>query len=292
MSQPVLRVEYPAIFRAADDASNRAQASLLLAYRVNSDLLVLAAIAALFGGTRTLAIGSAVLFLASLGAHILSEFQNLQKRWYQARALAESVKTSTWRFMMGAEPFSGNSTDFAQFRALLSELLVQNEGIGGDLSGDWASHDQITAAMSEAHSAPFEAKRVLYLSERIDEQRDWYGRKARENQNSSKRYFRMTCVAYGAAVLLLLVRIASPATEWLPIEALAVVASSTIGWKQLRRFNDLSSAYSLTAHEVGIIRSRYTDVLDAKSLSEFVSDSENAFSREHTQWAARRDHVR
>jgi hypothetical protein len=89
---------------------------------------------------------------------------------------------------------------------------------------------------------------------------------------------------------LLLFKIASPDLQYLPIEVLAVVATSLIAWKQLKRFDELASAYSLTAHELGIIKSRFSAVENRDALAAFVSDAENAFSREHTQWAARRDH--
>jgi SMODS and SLOG-associating 2TM effector domain 1 len=90
--------------------------------------------------------------------------------------------------------------------------------------------------------------------------------------------------------LVLLVRIARPAIPYFPVEVIAVAASSVIGWMQLKRFDELASAYGLTAHEIGIIKTRFESVNDAATLSRFVSDAENAFSREHTQWAARRDH--
>jgi hypothetical protein len=287
-----LRPEYPALFGAADEASNEAQVALMRSYKVNSALLILAACAALFSGSRGLAVTSAALFLASLAAHVYSEFQGLQKRWYQARALAESVKTTTWRFMMHAEPFTGTPQDFDLFRERLRELLSQNEGIAADLSGNWADKEQITQSMVAAHSATFDAKREFYKRARIDEQRTWYANKSQSNKDSSRSFFVAICVAYGTAILLVLLRVASPSTTWLPVEPFAVLAGGLIGWKQLRRFNELASAYGLTAHEVGIIQTRFADVADAAALGSFVRDAENAFSREHTQWAARRDHVR
>jgi hypothetical protein len=286
------RLAYPALFGAADEASNKAQAALLLSYKINLALLVLAALASLFTASNGLAIASAVLFLASLAAHLYSEFQGLQRRWYQARALAESVKTTTWRFKMHADPFTGASTDTDLFRERLRELLAQNEGIAGDLDATWANKEQITPSMIEVRFASFEDRRELYRASRIVEQRSWYARKAQENKRSSRDFVIGICCIYGLAIFLVLIKVSSPERTWLPIEPLAVLAGGLIGWKQLRRFNELSSAYNLTAHEVGIIESRFVSVRDAAALSRFVSDAENAFSREHTQWAARRDHIR
>ena len=49
------------------------------------------------------------------------------------------------------------------------------------------------------------------------------------------------------------------------------------------------ASYNLTAHEIGIIRANSDSVETEKDLSNFVNEAELAFSREHTQWVARRD---
>lgn len=285
--------DFPALYGAADSASNEAQANLLLAYKANSWLLVGgAAIALASTMTSWLAIIAALVFIASLLVYGFAQYRDFQGRWYQARALAESVKTATWRLMMSADPFADDdpASNLERFRRLLTELIRDNQGIGEHLSGDWSKQDQITVRMREVLGSSFAEKKTLYASARIQDQRSWYARRAKENRRDSRKCFIWLCCAYGAAIILLLVRIALPAARYLPIEVLAVVASSMIGWKQLRRFDELASAYGLTAHELGVIQSRYDSVADDVGLGEFVSDSENAFSREHTQWAARRDH--
>jgi hypothetical protein len=285
--------DFPALYGAADAASNETQAHLLLSYKLNSGLLIAGATTALTGTMSTcLAIVAALLFGASLIVYVHAQYSDFQGRWYQARALAESVKTATWRLMMSAEPFASDNqkSNLDVFRKLLTELLQDNSGIGKYLAGEWANQDQVTARMREVLAFSFEEKKQCYLKHRIEEQRAWYARRANENRGDSRKYFALICGAYAVAIVLLLVRIAAPGVPYLPIDVLAIIASSIIGWKQLRRFDELASAYGLTAHEVGVIHSRYDEVVDAKGLCAFVSDSENAFSREHTQWAARRDH--
>jgi len=144
--------------------------------------------------------------------------------------------------------------------------------------------------MLESRQASLADRKAIYLSQRIEEQRTWYSRKAKSNRHQSRKWFIGLCVLYGIAILLLIIRIARPNIPYWPIEVIAVSASAVIGWMQLNRFNELASAYGLTAHEIGIIKTRLASVTNADSLSRFVSDAENAFSREHTQWAARRDH--
>lgn len=285
-------VDFPALYGAADSSSNDAQAALLKYNKFSTVLLVLAVMTSLESAMNScLAIISAIFFIGSLSAYVYCKYQKFQERWYQARALAESIKTATWRLVMSAEPFrqAEENTNLEIFRKLLTELLEENKGIGAHISGDWSQKDEITTRMLEILRMPFDDKKTIYLKERIDDQRGWYAKKSGDNRKDSTNYLWFVIAAYGAAIVLLLVRIAIPETPFLPIDVFAIVASGLIGWTEIRRFDELASAYGLTAHEVGIIKSRYHSVTDNERLSSFVSDAENAFSREHTQWAARRD---
>lgn len=283
---------FPALHHAADSASEEAQKNLLRLHRLNNILLIAAAFAAGTGESEAMAILSCILFLGLLGLYIYGQHNDLQGKWYQARALAESIKTATWRFIMCADPFHGADEGVVteSFRKLLSELLNQNRGIADYLCGDLSTKDQITSEMLATRRLPFEEKREHYLENRISDQLGWYARKSKANRSSAKRWFIGLCSVYGVAILCLLVRIAEPDIPAFPVDVLAVAAGCMIGWVQVKRFSELAIAYGLTAHEIGIIKSRFKGVTDSAELSRFVSDAENAFSREHTQWAARRDH--
>lgn len=285
--------DYPAVYWAADSESGKSQRRLLCVNRVALGLLLVGALCATIGvGGQTDAIVGAALFLASLAFLWYDQVASPKAEWYSARALAESVKTLTWRFVMRAEPFASpeDQQNLIVFQTRLRDLLQQNKEIGSLLGGDVAAKDQVTDWMRQTLAAKFEHKRSVYLTERIGEQRGWYGRKSGLNRKWNARSFAFMAAMYGIAVLLFMVRIASPDASFLPIEVVAVAAAGTATWRQLKRYDELARAYGLTAHEVGIIQSQFDSVRDEESLAAFVSDAENAFSREHTQWAARRDH--
>jgi hypothetical protein len=71
-------------------------------------------------------------------------------------------------------------------------------------------------------------------------------------------------------------------------EPLLVGASAALSWSQAKRFRELGNAYGLTVHEISLIREESGRIKTEDDFSEFVNNSENAFSREHTQWVARR----
>ena len=69
--------------------------------------------------------------------------------------------------------------------------------------------------------------------------------------------------------------------------AILVLITSSIRWLQIKRHGELAASYQLTAHEIGSLIQMRGDVDTEESPSEYVNKAEFAFSREHTQWAAR-----
>jgi len=116
----------------------------------------------------------------------------------------------------------------------------------------------------------------------------WYTKKAKFNKRKSALWFTITVILHGLAIVLLLYNIKEPDLK-LPIEVIAVAASSVLTWLQSKKHNELSSSYSLTAHEIMLIKSETTKISTESELSEYILNCENAFSREHTQWVARKN---
>ena len=74
-----------------------------------------------------------------------------------------------------------------------------------------------------------------------------------------------------------------------PTDVFVAASASLLSWMQAKRFSELASSYALAAHEIGLIRENSLQPIDDEDFSMFVGDAENAFSREHTQWVARKD---
>jgi hypothetical protein len=282
--------DYPALFRSAEAASASTQkAHLRFVWAQSICLIAGAALGLCPGESPVAAILAALLFLASLAITIFSRAQQFQRHWYQARALAESIKTTSWQYMMGAQPYDIDDVSAAQlFRGTLTRLLEDNRSLGDFFAGTPAVDEQLTLRMHEIRRLSVPEKAEFYRQHRIDDQRQWYTRKAAANRASGKRWFRILVGLYVLAIISVLIRIAAPAFKYYPVGVLAIAASSVLTWIQLKRYSEIAAAYVLTAHEIGIIQQDLTSISTAAELSNFVADAENAFSREHTQWAARR----
>lgn len=283
---------FPALYRSADMSAMAAQTLYLRLIKLQYGLLVTAATLALwFGTSPDLYIGYAVAVTGSSTLLIYMSVRKPERDWYACRALAESIKTSVWRYIMRAEPFE-DSTQLNdvqhKFASFLQEILDANKHVSDSITHSPSTGEQITTSMNALRALPLEDRKELYRKDRIDEQRAWYVAKVKTNRRQFNIWVTACVIVQGIAIFLALLRIRYD-SEWSlwPTAPLLILASSIIGWIQIKKFNELASAYNLTAHEIGIIRTRIDHVSTEAEFSEFVNDAERAFSREHTQWVAR-----
>ena len=114
---------YPALFFASDKASLRAQAAYLHILRAHLFSLVLAGTTAKIAAAvdpasyRVLATATAVILAVGLVLLWVLRAKRYEKVWFDCRAVAESVKTATWRYMMQAPPYERDEGDAKSARA-------------------------------------------------------------------------------------------------------------------------------------------------------------------------------
>jgi hypothetical protein len=282
--------DFPPLYRAADEASKRAQKFFFFALGWNLTLLVVAAIMSVANiPTSEFALAQMGPLVGTLGLTIYLAVKRPQRIWYGTRALAESVKTISWRYMMRAEPFNrDDDADRQNFKRSLTEIFTTNISISAQ-AVTMTSGPQITQKMTDVRALPLHARIALYENERVDEQQNWYNGKAKSNQSWADRSFailislNLLAVAFGAG------KVAHPTMNYWPTDILVAAAASVMGWVQTKRFQELSASYALTAQEIGLLRIALPNPPSEESFSDYVGDAENAFSREHTQWQARRD---
>lgn len=285
--------DYPALYRAADMASLDAQRRHLRTVRVYLFLLITAAGLSVYGIQETnAAIAAAIVIICSIVISIFMCTQKDEEVWYRARAVAESVKTTTWRFMMQAEPFL-NEDDIqivkSNFRQRIMSILEEHRDLAHALGGNLSKEEQITDTMCNIRNMSLEGRITFYREYRIDEQRRWYAKKSAENKNKGQWWFSILIFCQIIAIIFIVFRVTYPGWPYWPSEVFVVGASIALTWIQVKRFREIASAYGLTAHELGVIRGGLEDVNNEQNFNQFIIDSENAFSREHTQWLARKN---
>lgn len=293
-----LRIDYddfPALYSAADKASMAAQKQFA---NLTSLYLGLMLSAAIFGSfiltdlsiKTAFAITSAILLTAGIFITIIIRITKLERDWYNGRAIAESVKTLAWRYMTASDPFSLETGEKADenFLSSLHSLLTERRDFAARLTIQYDKIHQITRKMRAVRELPTNERKAIYLSERIEDQSAWYSGKAKINLVSGNRFFVFTLSAQAIAIVFSFGIVIWPT---LPIKLTPVfttLATAFTAWTQMRRNEELSQSYGLATQELIFIYEQAAHINTDKDLSAYVISSENAISREHTMWQAKR----
>lgn len=293
--EPLEPSELPSLYRTSDSISSRSQNeyfNLAVGY-IGLLLLgsILAYLTSFWPNSRWIAIGAALSFFGSLVLTLVSFLQRPEAAWYSARAVAESVKTRTWRWMMRAEPYTDRESIEQARKEFISDLksiLDQNRQMAIRIDGEHCCGDAITEKMEQIRRMSFLERFGVYKVARIEDQLRWYQTKTLWNRRRARQWLSVSVCLNVVAIFLLLLKVSDP-TLVMPIEVIAFLAGSALTWTQMKKFRELATSYGLTAHEITLVKGEAANISDEKHFSEFVLNSENAFSREHTQWVARKE---
>ncbi|MFF7632320.1 DUF4231 domain-containing protein [Kitasatospora sp. NPDC008050] len=295
-TDPVHEAELlPELFRVADSASQRGQRHSITLARWQLLLLTAGAAVGSLAG-RPYAWVAAAAYLGAGWLAVVVSRRNPQGLWYEGRAAAESVKTLAWKFAVRADAYQPLPTTLPDAEGLYD---LQLRGIlrgfrhSPALPGDAERRAGVTAAMRELREQPLTVRREVYLRERVLVQHDWYRAKAGYCDRAG-RTTELLGVALPALGLVLAVLRALDTVSFDQLGTVSAVAASVTAWAQLRQYRPLAAAYRLAADELELVRAQLTQLdLSAADSEEIwarlARDAEDAVSREHTTWQARRE---
>lgn len=285
----------PELFRQADSASLLGQRRSIQLARWELGLLTAAAAAGSADG-EVYAWLAALAYLATVCFAVVASRQNPQGLWYEGRAAAESVKTLAWKFAVRADAYQPPPTTLPDAEGLYQlQLRGLLRGFRHSRAVPQSASDpvEVTAAMRGLRDQPLAVRREVYLRERVQVQHDWYRAKARYCATAGRLTGLLGIVLPAAGLLLAVLR----ALGYFSYDALgtvSAVAASVTAWAELRQYRPLAAAYRLAADELELVRAQLTQLdLEARDAEELwarlARDAEDAVSREHTTWQARRE---
>lgn len=293
-AHPLDVADYPILFQAADARSVAAQRSYrrLVAIELGSVVTgsVLGAGAAwMVASARVAGAIAAITFLVAIVARIVRERRGDDRIWFDARAVAETAKTQTWRFVLRVPPFADDATADRQLaRELIAilrarpSLLLTDVGRPGDTA-------QISDRMRELRAMSLTDRRDLYVQHRLIDQADWYRRSAIRHERLGQRWSWGSLTSEVLAVVAALLALQLPGLGELGLlGVLGALAAAFAAWGQTGRHEDLAKAYGLAYQELLLIAGFADAVSKETDLTKLVHDGEGAISREHTMWMAKR----
>ena len=211
--------DYPALFQAADRSSLFMQKRhLYLTGWILALLVGGAASGALAGAFPSakisLAVVSTICVAFSLVLTAVRRALKPEKLWYRGRAVAESVKGMAWRYMMGAEPYFVAMPAAESDNRFVSDLksLIHDNQLAIGFASDFSDKPQLSAVMRAVRSAEVAQRKAVCVSDRIADQRKWYGERARKSQRAESWYFVVILVSQAMALASAAFMISQPAS--------------------------------------------------------------------------------
>jgi hypothetical protein len=287
--EAVARLTFPELLTAAETASAEQQRHFYLVTGLQLGVLAAAAVASLIPDRGAGSLGPFVtlsLFLAALLLQVSGLAARTEKRWYDARAAAESIKSAAWEYAVCGESFRADDAKAdARFVDVLKRVL---EGLRSlDIGAATAANASATASMKELRASEQSERRAIYLRDRVEDQVRWYSAKSGWNKRRSQ-CFTVTAIAVETAAVLFGILRVMGSVGGDVLGALAACAAGLIGWTQAKKYSSLAEVYAVTSHEVGLVSSTLGGSLSEEAWAQAIHDAEAAFSREHTMWQARR----
>jgi hypothetical protein len=289
------RSDFPALYLTASELSRRGQRSYKQWILANLALVVLAAMLSAistwiptpFEGPFTIAI--AVVLLGAMATNVLNQQMQGDRDWFDGRAVAESIKTNVWRYMMQVPPFDNERVSDRTFAARLTAILTEYRTLNYNLAALPGEMHQITPRMRQIRQLAWPDRRRVYVQDRLKEEVRWYRGKAAAARSSSSRWLWASFGAEFAGVLIALTTFISPVTLMINlVGVVAALAAAFQAWTQVNRHAELSHSYALACQELVVIGDLMAEAETEDAFVTAVENSEEAISREHTMWVAKR----
>jgi hypothetical protein len=287
--------DLPPLYQAADKSSTEAQSLFFAATRFRLYGLIGAALFGLFTWKHGASpvdwsgVLAALCFVMALVVEGFLYSAKPERTWYEGRAAAESVKTLSWRYGVGGEPFNVGLHEETQvddlFLARIESLFDVIKDL--DLVAPASSEAQITPRMREVRALPLAERRGIYEHGRVGEQQKWYQARANWNKRFANGWTRAMLVLEIAGVVFGILK-AIGTIEGDLLTFSGVILAAITAWIQTRQYRTLAIAYTVTVLELASVRSKIANQHTEAEWAKFVNDAEEAFSREHTLWKASR----
>lgn len=290
------KTDFPSIQQAADKASDKAQKLYINLVRLNLVISVVAALITIFNFEKEepklyIYVISLGLLIISLGFTVSIKYFKFEDLWYQGRALAESVKTLTWRYITCSENYESTVPQHEVEKSFADSLqLLQTKfpDLINFVDTNILQQSAITSEMNNIRNLPWQQRLKLYVEYRIEDQVYWYSTKAKFNKVKKAKWLWLVISAQVLSVLSCLSLIVWTSSSWNLVGLFTTVAASAIAWLEVKQYQSLIQAYTTATMELTLIKSLSDSILIEDDFTKYVLDSENAISREHTMWLAQR----
>lgn len=295
-TEPVPEDSLPQLYRAADEASLQGQRRYKNLTRARLLLVVAAAALGVTswrvgpGAINVLGLVALVAFFVALLIEIDLIRSRPDKTWYDGRAVAESVKTLSWKFAVCAEPFAA-AIDMQRAVKVFCAEMDKLRARYPSLSLQPTEGEQVTSWMSDLRKSSFKKRKQAYIDLRLADQQRWYSGKARRYRSVGARW-RSILISFEAAGMVFALVEALTMLDLAFTPLVAAVIAAAVAWLQIQQYDQLAEAYSTAVADLASALTKVNQASAKESTWALeVNDAEEAMSREHTLWSAKRSQL-
>ncbi len=285
---------YPILFKIADTKSKKSQNIFIRLNIFILLLLILSSVSSIYTTVpKNITTFSTICLILSTLFNIYILFFRPEKSWYEGRAIAESVKTLTWKFITNTKPFKISlQQEKAEqiFNENLKKIIGQRRDFYILIGQNYPDGNMISDEMISIRNCSFEERKKKYVEDRIQDQINWYSYKTKQNA-LNKNIALGLIIGFQILAIFFFIFEKNLFINYSFTSILITMTSVFMTWLQLKRFQELTDAYGITATELKFIKEKSKFILDDNQLEKYVDDTETAISREHTLWLARRDNI-
>lgn len=290
------KTEFPGIQQAADKASDKAQYLYINLVTSNLIIGVVATLTTIFNFEKEqpklyIYIISLSFLVIGLGLTVSIKYFKFEDLWYQGRALAESIKTLTWRYVTCSENYEPDLPQHEVEKYFIDSLqLLQSKfpELIKFMDSNLLKKITITPEMNSIRDLSWQERLKRYIECRIDDQVGWYSSRAEYNKRKKTLWLWIVISGQVLSIFACTALIFWPLSSWNLVGLFTTVAASAIAWLEVKQYQSLIQAYNTATMELVLIKSLSNSIITEEDFTKYVLDSENAISREHTMWLAQR----
>lgn len=229
------------------------------------------------------------LIISVLILMIIQFKSNYMDGWQKSRFLAESILSHTWLLFFKIDIYDktwneaiGNFHE--RIREMKSEIIVTDYlKFVSQESSDNDRPQWVENYFNKTDSEKVE----FYIKERINDQERYYYKKTLYNRRNSNKYFWFGISAMGIGAFFTILTIIEIIPNFSYLGLFTTLSAALFSWKQTKRFEELSSTYSVAIEEIKDFRKKLLLDNSESQIKEIVYDTEKSISREHKLWVSK-----
>ncbi|MDQ0938072.1 DUF4231 domain-containing protein [Streptomyces turgidiscabies] len=201
------------------------------------------------------------------------------------RAVAETLKSMAWLYMVHGGPFHSRATDpDALFAERLEASLLKLKRVGlsdQNYTPTSFAAAQITPAMRTVRSKSFETRREIYLRDRLLEQSVWYRNSAARAHTAFVRWSVVTTILTLLALLAAVLQAVGLADSWSIAGLFSASIAAAVAWQELRQHGPRAYAFGLIVQELEMLRVVLANTVTEEGWADAVADAEQLVSPQY-----------